>query len=649
MRRWTRLLLAACGAAFLAISARASDPTPVDIPAAAARVAAWQNMRIVAPANAPLSPAQAAELAAGDAAVKVDGPNQILGRGAVPFWGLFALRNPEAAMQFRMLSFEGTTQSDVRLFARDPGGDWRQMDSLADEAAGRFGGGTPNPAWSLRLEPLQTTQLLLRIEGPAVVRFPVFIHHPQAYMEWERQFHVLVGLALGCCFFIVVFIGSLHRYLEDLSLPLFVSMLAGDLVGALWLSGFLGELFPGTSGDVHSQIGFAAYAILFGCGSLHARIYLNSSAWSPRIDRFLLALGLFWLALAPWFPIAFPVAARIVLVWGGLAVALALVAISLLASRRRIRLSGYIATAWLAYLLVGSTILLTRVIDNPSLWSSGSIALVQATVIAILFGLAMNQRLLRQRNALIAARREAEQRQLQEKQLARERGLLFAATNHDLRQPLLGVSLFAELLKSAGSDTEREAHAHKLDLALKEVDGTLVGIQQLAAVHESSHSPSLETVRLDELLAPLIEEYRGRSTSKRVTIRYVPSRRTITTHIPYFQRIVRNALSNAVRYTEHGDRILVGCRNGGGARLIIADTGRGMSEEQTRKAFDAFQRFDPDLSIHEGFGLGLYSTKTLANALGIDVSLHSREGRGTEFRVSLSPRQGHPQGATSAP
>jgi signal transduction histidine kinase len=228
--------------------------------------------------------------------------------------------------------------------------------------------------------------------------------------------------------------------------------------------------------------------------------------------------------------------------------------------------------------------------------------------------------------------------QRQGTQMMRERSLLFAATNHDLRQPLLGVSLFADLLKSAGTPAAREEYARKMDMALKEVDDLVVGIQQLSAVHEASHQPAMDTVWLDDLMAPIIEEYRGRAGHKQIIIRYVPSQVSITTHAPYFQRIVRNVLSNALRYTEKGGRILVGCRRGGGLRLAILDTGCGMSEEQTQRAFEAFQRFDPGMAIPDGFGLGLFSTRSLANALGLTVSLHSKEGRGTEVGISLRPR-----------
>jgi signal transduction histidine kinase len=252
----------------------------------------------------------------------------------------------------------------------------------------------------------------------------------------------------------------------------------------------------------------------------------------------------------------------------------------------------------------------------------------------------MHYLLMRQREAMVVKHQEVLAQAEKAAALMREKSLVFAATNHDLRQPLFGVSLFADLLKSAPTSAERRAHAHKLDMALKEVDDFLVGIQQLAVVHEVAYKPEFVQVKLDDLLAPLIEEYRGRAKYKRVTIRYVPSRLSITTHVPYFQRIVRNILSNAIRYGYPGGRVLVGCRRGGGLHLVIADTGRGMTEEQASRAFDAFQRFDVDKGIQDGFGLGLYSTKVLANALGLIVSLSSLSGRGTVFNIHLTAQDG---------
>ena len=540
-----------------------------------------------------------------------------------------------------MIALEATTQFDTRLFERDDAGAWHPVRSLASSAAGRIGGGTIDPAWALRLAPRRSTELLLRVEGPAIVRFPVYLHDPLSFAEWERKTHILIGAAVGGCLFVIAFIGWPRRYLEDRSVPLLVCMLIANMVGALWVTGVLGEVLPAAPERILSAVGVAAYAVLFGCGSLHARVYLNTVGWTPTVDRSLRALGWLWLVSAPCLSLAFPFAARTAIIWGGTAIALALIAVSVRAVRIGVSLSGYILAAWLAYAVIGSYFLVARLADNPALWSPNTNALVQATLVAILFGLATNQRMMQQRDVLRFAQREAVMQREKTAALLRQRSLLFAATNHDLRQPLLGVGMFAHLLKSARTSAEREAHARKLDLALKEVDELLVNIQQLVAVHEASHHPRFETVRLDELLRPIVEEYRGRSEHKHVSIRYVASCLSIRTHAPYFQRIVRNALSNAVRYTTRGDRILIGCRRAGGLHLVIKDTGRGMSEAQIRRAFEAFQRFDPDTSIPDGYGLGLFSTKTLADALGLAVSLRGDEGRGTEFRISLSARGPH--------
>jgi signal transduction histidine kinase len=523
------------------------------------------------------------------------------------------------------------------LFERAEGGEWTEARSLTQLAAGRFGGGFRYPAWTLDLPTGKSVDLLLRVEGPSVVRFPLFLYDAVGFANRERTFDMLIGIALGIPLLLGVYVLSLRRFLDDSSVPLFVGMLVSELVAASWISGFLQQLFPALPESTLSPVGFAAYASLYGLSSLHARVYLNVATWAPAADRRLRYVGWFWLGFAPWFAWAFPISARILLLWGGTAVALMLISVSFMAARNKVPFSRYIAAAWATYVLSGVGYLIPRVMNVSGVSYANYFAVLQGMVVATLFGFAMSQRLLQQRELLLVERQEAEVQRKQAASLMRERSLLFAATNHDLRQPLLGVGMFADLLKSAATEKEREEYSGKLDIALEEVDGLLVGIQQLAAVNESTHRPAMETVVLDELLSPVVEEYRRRASYKHVSIRYVPTRLSIYTHVPYFQRIVRNVLSNAVRYTDPGGRILVGCRRAGGLCLSIVDTGHGMTEEQVHLAFDAFQRFDLAISIPDGFGLGLFSAKSLANALGLEIGLRSEQGHGTEVRISLRP------------
>ncbi len=635
MNRWPLqiwLLVIALGAS---IAAHASRTPAVDIVPGVQKLALWPALHVVKAGGRSLEPAQVAALAPGPSSLTVDSPHRIFGRGDGAFWGAFAVHNARQSGSEYLLALEATTLFNAQLFMLEDSGVWSEVPSWAKNARGSLGGGTIHPVWTLQIPPGKTLDMLLLIEGDSIIRFPVFLYSPEAFVISERKINFLVGTTFGIFLFIGVYIASLRRHLRDRSVPLFGIILVADLVGAFWLSGVWSAIFPSVPESMLSPIGFGAYAILFGCGSWHARLYLNTGGWAPGANRILLLLGWLWLCLAPWFAVTFPGNARILLVWGGTATALMVVAVSIFAARKQIRFSGYEAATWLTSLLFVMSYMIARAFDQPLLWSSSALALVQATAIAILYGVAMSQHLLRQKDLTEQSQKEAVLERETVAARMRERSLIYAATNHDLRQPLLGVSVFADLLKSARTEEDRSSYSVKLSLALSEVDDILVSMQQLSAVNEESNSPALETVYLHEILVPLIEEYRSRSQYKNATIRYVPSRVLIHTHIPYFQRIVRNALSNAIRYIGPGGRILVGCRRGGGLRLVVADTGRGMSKEQTEKAFDAFTRFDPATANTDGAGLGLFSTKSLATSLGLSVSLASREGRGTVFSVEI--------------
>ena len=626
------LILSICTVA----GANATTPLAIDIGGDTQRLAVWPQLRVVVNADRPMNLDQVAALALGENALTVISPERIFGRGSVPHWGYFLLENAGEHTRERLLALEATTLFDVRLFEKDGLGNWVEINTWAQNAQGSFGGGTIYPVWALELTPKSTKEMLIKIEGPSIVRFPVFVYSPEKFALVERKFHVLAGVTLGIFIFIGVYIASLRGQLNDASVPLFAVILLADLLGTFWLSGILSELFPSAPEKLLSPIGFAAYCTLFGGGAWHARLYLNTRQWAPQADRLLYGLGWLWLFLATWVAWAYPVGARILLVWGGTATAIVVVAISVMAARRQILFSKYEAAIWMTSLVFVMSYLLSRAFNQPLLWSSSALALVQATVIAVLYGVAMSSHLLRQRALLESSQKEAVLERERLNVRINERSLIYAATNHDLRQPLLGVSVFADLLTSAETSEKRRAYANNLNMALREVDDILVSMQQLAALNESVRTPPLEQVSLNEILTPLIEEYRTRAQAKHINIRYVPTQLRIDTHVQYFQRIVRNALTNAIRHGGHGCRILVGVRRGGGLRLMIVDTGPGMTQAQTQKAFDAFASFDPRGPLNKGAGLGLFSSQSLANLLGLKVSLQSQEGRGTVFALQIA-------------
>jgi signal transduction histidine kinase len=115
----------------------------------------------------------------------------------------------------------------------------------------------------------------------------------------------------------------------------------------------------------------------------------------------------------------------------------------------------------------------------------------------------------------------------------------------------------------------------------------------------------------------------------------VQSRAVVMSDPFLLEGIIRNLIYNALKYTPRGGRVLVGCRKTkGGLRIEVHDTGVGISEDDTVKIFDAFQRLDTSGS--EGLGLGLFIVRHAADSLGHKVQVQSIPGKGSCFSVLVS-------------
>lgn len=96
--------------------------------------------------------------------------------------------------------------------------------------------------------------------------------------------------------------------------------------------------------------------------------------------------------------------------------------------------------------------------------------------------------------------------------------------------------------------------------------------------------------------------------------------------------ILRNLLTNAIRYTEPGGRILIGCRRSGcDVRIDVYDTGIGIASERLPKIFDAFERLD---SLRcDGLGIGLFIVRRALELLGHRIEISSEVSKGSRFSV----------------
>lgn len=209
---------------------------------------------------------------------------------------------------------------------------------------------------------------------------------------------------------------------------------------------------------------------------------------------------------------------------------------------------------------------------------------------------------------------------------------ILAIAGHDLRQPLQVIQNVQECLDS-GMRTRSELHL--LGLCQKAIDRLTAQLDQLLSalrVRERGRHVELTPISLEPVMRQVRRENEVTALQKGVQIRVVPSRSRIMSDAFLLSATLGNLVSNAVKYTEPGGQILVGCRHfRNSVRIDVLDTGIGISEEHMAKIFDAFTRVDATQG--EGFGVGLFIVRQAIAVLGHRLDVSSVAGRGTRFSI----------------
>ncbi|HEX4879269.1 MAG TPA: HAMP domain-containing sensor histidine kinase, partial [Limnobacter sp.] len=155
---------------------------------------------------------------------------------------------------------------------------------------------------------------------------------------------------------------------------------------------------------------------------------------------------------------------------------------------------------------------------------------------------------------------------------------------HDLRQPLSTLGILASVGKAISKDPEVSTRYQHIQTAQKALKNMLEEFfEQLSeAIRypiEEKIAP-LKHVKIDDLLTPLVEEYRMLAQGKGLQIRYVPNNAEVLTNREALTKILRNGLDNAIKYTERGGVVVGTRRRGAQVCLQIADTGSGIESDR---------------------------------------------------------------------
>ena len=257
-----------------------------------------------------------------------------------------------------------------------------------------------------------------------------------------------------------------------------------------------------------------------------------------------------------------------------------------------------------------------------------------------------------EKEAAEAARQEAEVAN-------RAKTQFFTAASHDLRQPLHAMGLFAEALRQRvrepagppqGRTPEGEARRVNNDA---EVAQLVNSINESVDALEGLFSELLDITRIDngvvevheqhfavgDILRKLRLNFEPGAFEKGLSLRLRSGERVVFADPLLVERILRNLVSNAIRYTNDGS-VLVSCRQRGDRVVLqVWDTGIGIREAERARIFEEFYQV-PNTGVvspeqRKGLGLGLAIVKRLADLMHAPLSVRSQVGRGTVFTLEL--------------
>jgi signal transduction histidine kinase len=233
-----------------------------------------------------------------------------------------------------------------------------------------------------------------------------------------------------------------------------------------------------------------------------------------------------------------------------------------------------------------------------------------------------------------AARREAEVAN-------RAKTQFFTAASHDLRQPLHAMGLFAEALRQKSHDDEVAQLVNSINASVDALEELFSELLDITRIDSGGVAVTPQHVEIGDIFRKLRLHFEPTAFEKGLALRFRGGRRHVFADPLLVERVLRNLVSNAIRYTQDGS-VLVSCRRRGG-RLVLQvwDTGVGIPDAEQARIFEEFYQVPQGAEMapnqRKGLGLGLAIVKRLADLMGAPLSLRSQPGRGTVFTLELPP------------
>jgi len=227
---------------------------------------------------------------------------------------------------------------------------------------------------------------------------------------------------------------------------------------------------------------------------------------------------------------------------------------------------------------------------------------------------------------------------LQAEYISQAKSRFIAQSSHDLQQPLSSMNIFLDYLQPHVHGIKGKKIFKQLKNTRQQMSDSFNTIMDFSKLEAEAILPEIKTVSIASVLSKIQHEYQILAAAKNLKLNIHSTSLKITSDPALLERMLRNLVSNAIKYTSSG-RVVVGCRRRGRHVVIqVLDTGCGISEADQSHIFDIYQRSALNPEQTEGSGIGLSVVKHISDLLDHPMSMRSTLGKGSRFSLTV-PRE----------
>ncbi len=206
---------------------------------------------------------------------------------------------------------------------------------------------------------------------------------------------------------------------------------------------------------------------------------------------------------------------------------------------------------------------------------------------------------------------------------------------HELRTPLTAITGYAGLMRKDCNTDKTGMYIQNIQQSsdrMREMLNTLLSFFRL---DNGKEQPNFSTCRISSITHTLEIEFNPIALNKGLALAiHCYKDALVRTDKERILQIGNNLLSNAIKFTENGSVSMAMGYDDGMLKLIVEDTGTGMTEAEQQRVFCPFERLS-NAAAKDGFGLGLSIVQRIVSMLGGTIQLESEKGKGSRFTVKI--------------